>query len=766
MSTLNNKKRSSLPVGTVVDGRRMGGVVMRWIAGLVAMVALQAQAATVNLTNMGFNSLSGGLMEIRMDFDGTPPEPKGYTIEQPARIALDLDGVSSQVKDHKKTVDVGNTRSVNILESEGRTRVVVNLVQLTPYKSRIEGNSLIVTIGNDGSKDFLTQPKPAMGNSFAENRPAAAGRGAAASSIEDIDFQRGAKGEGQLVINLSNPKADIDVVSEGNQIRVRFLRTQLPENLRRRFDVVDFATPVQFFDVSEVDGAAVVSIKPSTNDFDYLAYQTDNKYVVSLKPLTPAEVEAKKAEFAYVGDKISLNFQDIDVRNVLQLVAEFTGMNLVASDTVGGKITLRLEEVPWDQALELILKTKGLDKRQVGNVLLVAPAAEIAEREKQELETRKQIQELAPLQTEFIHIKYASADDIYKLFATTGGEKAKEDATGSTAKFLSSRGSVVVDARTNSLLISETADRLEAIHRLINLIDVPVRQVMVEARIVIANSDYLEDLGIRWGGNQINHQPVWVANPSTTSAAQVPYVCARNCDGKPTTVFTGRSSQATTNMSDISMASSTGKNSTSISFPDAYVVDLAATEATATRFAVGYLSDRFYLTAELSALESQGRGEVVSQPKVITGDKQKAVIKSGQQVPYLSSSSSGRTTVSFKEAVLKLEVTPNITPDGRILLTLVLNQDSVGGSIAGEFNSQVPLIDTNSIETQVMVDNGQTIVLGGVYKTNDVENESKTPFLGDIPYLGRLFKKTYKETKKQELLMFITPRIIADTLLD
>ncbi len=733
MSTFNKKTTASVPASASAVGRGLGGMCMRWIAGLAALVmAVSVQAGEVNLTDISFDAQAGGTFEIRLGFDGAPPEPKGFTIEQPARISLDLDGVSSKLERRKHTVDAENARSIFVAEADGKTRIVVNLVELTSYETRADGNDLIVTIGNEGERQFLTQPKQALDGAFSDKSQVVGGK----AGIADIDFQRGEKGEGQLIISLSDPKVDIDVVSEGSLIKVKFMQVNLPENLQRRFDVMDFATPVQMFDATMADGSAVIAIKPSTADYDYLAYQTDGTYVVSLKPLTPEEVESKKAEFAYVGEKISLNFQDIEVRSVLQIVADFTGLNLVASDTVGGKITLRLDEVPWDQALELILKTKGLDKRQIGNVLMVAPAAEIAERERQEIETRKQLQELAPLQTEYIRIKYAQADEIFKLFE--GDDKGDDDAAGSTGSLLTERGQVVVDSRTNALLITETAERLEAIRRLINLIDVPIRQVMIEARIVIANSDFLEDIGVRWGGAIINQRP-----------------------GGDTYFYSGRSDSVTDMMGDVSSG-----DDVEVEFPSSYMVDLAAAQESASRFAVGYLNDRFFVTAEISALESQGRGEVVSQPKVITGDKQTAIIKSGQEVPYQTSSSSGRTTVQFKEAVLKLEVRPSITPDGRLLLDLEITQDSVGDTIAGEFNSEIPLIDTNSIETQVLVDNGQTIVLGGVYRTRELENELKTPFLGDIPYIGRLFRKTFKDYQKQELLMFITPRILADSLLD
>ena len=494
----------------------------------------------------------------------------------------------------------------------------------------------------------------------------------------------------------------------------------------RRYDVTDFATPVAYMDVQATERGVTVSMK-AVGNYDYLAYQTDQQYVVSVKPLTDQEVEARKNEFSYVGDKLSLNFQDIDVRAVLQLIADFTELNLVASDTVSGRITLRLQNVPWDQALELVLKTKGLDKRQVGNVLMVAPAAEIAERERQEIEANKQIAELAPLQTEFIRIRYASAEDVVRLF-----EAGSEE--GGT--LISPRGSVIVDARTNSLIITDTAAKLAEVRNLINLVDIPIRQVMIEARIVIAQSDVSSQLGIRWGGAYLD-----VGSDDVTSiSGDIDNVVNINED-----VIDGVSP--------------------SVSFPGALLVDLGVAAAT-SGFAVGYTSNDLFLTAELSALEAAGTGEVVSQPKVITGDKQQASIKSGTQVPYQESSANGETTTSFKEAVLRLEVIPNITPDDRILLDLVINQDSVGDLVPSGTGGAIPTIDTTQLTTQVLVGNGETVVLGGVFRTEDVESVAKVPFFGDLPYVGVLFKNTTKQATKTETLIFITPRILAETLLD
>jgi type IV pilus assembly protein PilQ len=493
----------------------------------------------------------------------------------------------------------------------------------------------------------------------------------------------------------------------------------------RRFDVTDFATPVDSVDVNTTVRGVTLVLK-TTGDFDYLAYQADNQYVISVKPLSKKEAERRKNEFTYVGERISLNFQDIEVRAVLQLIADFTELNLVASDTVSGRITLRLQDVPWDQALDLVLKTKGLDKRQVGNVLMVAPGAEIAERERQQIEANKQIAELAPLRSEFVRIRYAKALDIVGLF-----EAGSEDGGSLT----SPRGSVVVDVRTNSIIITDTEAKLAEIRDLLALVDIPVRQVMIEARIVVAQSDATKDLGIEWGGGYLNKSDDNIVSVS----------------GDTTNVVS---------LTDSAIAGTLA----SVSYPGALLVDLGV--ASTSGFAIGFASSDLFLTAELSALEAEGEGEIVSQPKVITGDKQEASIKSGTEIPYQQSSPSGETTVAFKEAVLALFVTPNITPDDRIMLDLRVNQDTVGALVPTGNGGRIPSIDTTQLETQVLVGNGETVVLGGVFKTEDVEQVRKVPFFGDIPYIGAFFRSETQVHKKQETLIFITPRILADTLLD
>jgi len=486
--------------------------------------------------------------------------------------------------------------------------------------------------------------------------------------------------------------------------------------------VTDFATPVQIVDALQEGDHTTFTVSAS-GDYDYLAYQADNTLTINVSPLTAQEIERRDDIFKFSGEKLSLNFQDIEVRSVLQLIADFTDLNLVASDTVSGRITLRLKNVPWDQALELILKTKGLDKRQVGNVLLVAPAAEIAAREKLELENQKQISELAPLRTEFIQIRYASATELFNLFSNAGGS--------SEQSILSDRGSVIVDDRTNSIILTDTADRLQEFREVIAQLDVPVRQVLIEARIVTASDNFSEELGIRWGGGAIK-------------------------DGAPlgSRAKFGGSLTTLNELQDI-IVSGDGE----ISSPDDLIVDLGVSSPGATSFGIGITGEQYILDLELSALAADGHAEVVARPKVITADKSPAIIESGTEIPYQEATSSGATSTSFKDAVLSLEVTPQITPDDRIIMQLNVKQDSVGQVFNG-----VPSIDTNEIETEVLVDNGQTLVLGGIFQTDRNVSTTKTPFLGDLPYVGRLFRRTLERDDKAELLIFITPRIIQDNL--
>jgi type IV pilus assembly protein PilQ len=720
MNTMSRKKQY---LGTKAVGKgkvKLFNMLRAVAAGLAVSLVSNIVQAAPEVTDIEFSSRPGSKFEVRLEFSETPPDMKAYTIEKPARLAIDFPGATSGLDQKRFSLPYGNATGVVVLESGDRTRMVVNLVKLVPYETRVEGNNVYVLVGQDGGNEYMKQTTDP--NRVATRIVPVAD---VKSQITDLQFQRTGDGEGRLTLELTDPSVDVNVFSESGDVKVEFLDTSVPERLMRRYDVTDFATPVQSVDVNTTERGATLVLK-NTGDYDYLAYQTDTQYVLSVKPLTKQEVEERRNEFTYVGDRISLNFQDIEVRAVLQLIADFTELNLVASDTVSGRITLRLQNVPWDQALELVLKTKGLDKRQIGNVLMVAPAAEIAERERQQIEANKQIAELAPLQSEFVRIRYANANDMVALFAA-----GSED--GGT--LVSERGSVIVDPRTNSLIITETASNLRAMRELIELVDIPIRQVMIEARIVIAQSDLEKALGIEWGGGYLN-----VSDDDVLSV-----------------------SGDTANVIGLNESAINGETA-SISYPGSLMVDLGV--AGDSGFAIGFTSNDLFLTAELSALEAAGEGEVVSQPKVITGDKQQATIKSGTEIPYQEASASGETTTSFKEAVLKLDVTPNITPDDRIMLDLNINQDSVGELVPSGRGGFIPSIETTQLDTQVLVGNGETVVLGGVFKTEDIQSISKVPFFGDIPYVGALFRNVNTNQTKTELLIFITPRILAETLLD
>jgi len=678
-------------------------------------VALPGWAA--NIESVEFSSLPGDKTEIRLHFDDAPPEPTGYTIEQPARIVLDMPGVASALEEKHHNLGIGNARRVSIISTKDRTRAIINLTELVNYETDIEGNTLYLMVGGGSAQGVPTA------QSFASaDDTTVADKMISDSEITGVDFRRSEDGDGRIVIQLSNPKAPVNVSKDSGRVRVEIRNTDLPKELQRRLDVTDFATPVQIVDALQEGDHTTFTIT-ATGDYDYLAYQADNTLTVNVNALTVEEIEQRQDIFKFSGEKLSLNFQDIEVRSVLQLIADFTDLNLVASDTVSGRITLRLKNVPWDQALELILKTKGLDQRQVGNVLLVAPAAEIAAREKLELENQKQISELAPLHTEFIQVRYASATQLFDLFNNAGG---------SDQSVLSDRGSVIVDERTNAIILTDTADRLQEFRKVISQLDVPVRQVLIEARIVTASDDFSEDLGIRWGGAKINQQ---------ASDRFVKY---------------GGSLTTLNELQEIIVG---GGTSGDISSPENLFVDLGVSGPGASSIGVGITGASYLLDLELSALAADGHAEVVARPKVITADKNPALIESGTEIPYQEATSSGATSTSFKDATLALEVTPQITPDDRIIMELNVKQDTVGAIFNG-----VPSIDTNQIETQVLVDNGQTVVLGGIFTTDKNFSTTKTPFIGDLPYVGRLFRRTEQRDDKNELLIFITPRIIQESL--
>lgn len=710
----------------------MNNLIRFMLFGFALLSSSTIAAATLN--DIQFSELPGGRIEIRAEFSEPPVIPKGYSIEQPARVVLDFDGVDSNLQEKKFPLSFGNAKSAVVLTSAGRTRFIINLVSSSSYSTSVEGNTLVAVIEGTSQAQTFTrqQANEEARQTFTDKVDRA---------ITEVDFRRTEEGAGNVLLTLSNDKVAIDIQETASGVIVNFVDTGLPAELQRRLDVVDFATPVRTIE-SIADGNNAQVTIDVLGDYDYLAYQTDRQYVITVKPLTPEELAAKQERFKYVGEKLSLNFQDIKVRAVLEIIADVTGLNLVASDTVEGNITLRLDNVPWDQALDLVLKSKGLDKRQQGNVLLVAPAAEIAERERQEIETRNQLQELAPLRTEFIRIRYANAKDIFDLFTGDEDSADEDDGTGSqsTRGILSERGTAIVDERTNSIILTETEDKIAEFKLLIEQVDVPIRQVMIESRIVVANSEFAQEIGVRWGGifaGQDDNR-FFEAGGSLDSFAD-----NGDDDGPPRGFFSGL-------------------NSTTLN--ENNIVDLAA-PSQAGSFALSFLNSKVLLNLELTAFENAGLAEIVSQPKVITGDKQKATIESGQEIPYQVVTDDG-VSIQFREAVLRLDVTPQITPDNRIIMDLVINQDSVSQQEVISNQSAVPIIDTTELNTQVLVGDGQTIVLGGIFQQSTINNETKVPLLGDIPFLGKLFRQDLKSDEKQELLIFITPRLLSDVFID
>ena len=679
----------------------------------VAAFLMSPALLAASLNGLDVAALPGDRVELKLTFDEPIPAPRGYTIEQPARIALDLPGVSNRLGSKNREIGMGNARSLTVVEAKDRTRLIVNLTNLAPYTTRVDGNTLFVVVG-DGpvSSSPSVSSVPVASPAPVVSAPAARAV-AGVRSVSDIDFQRGEQGEGNIVISLSDPKISPDVQEQGGKIRIDFPKTQLPESLRVRLDVKDFATPVQFVNASSSADRASIVVEPA-GLYDYLVFQADNKLTVSVKPLTEEDAVRRKADrFTYTGEKLSLNFQDIDVRSVLQLIADFTDLNLVASDTVRGNITLRLQNVPWDQALDLVLKTKGLDQRKVGNVLMVAPADEIAAREQQELAVQKQVAELAPLRKDIIQLNYAKASDIAKLYEEGSSGALKDDM----------RGSVIFDDRTNSLIVTLTQERIDELRRIVTQLDIPVRQVMIEARIVEANVDYDKSLGVRWGGNIGSGN--W------------------NAWGKNGNLELGEETD--------------GVQQIDVPFNTPFV-DMGVNGST-SGIGIGFITNNTVLDLQLSAMEKSGSGEVVSQPKVVTSDKETAKILKGTEVPYQEASSSGATSTSFKEAALSLEVTPQITPDNRVLMEVKVTKDAPDFSVASSTGG-IPAISKNEVNAKVLVADGETIVIGGVYSNTQSKSVDKVPFLGDLPFIGRVFKRDLVQDRKAELLVFLTPRIM------
>jgi len=711
------------------------------LVGAAAVVMPAYASSQATLTGISSNVVSATETEVRLAFDGAPPTPQAFLLDKPSvSLNVDLPNTVSSVASRYQDLGAGNAKSLVIAQGNERTRLSIALKQTAGYSTRVEGNTLIIKIGGGKLTDRPIATAPAV-TSTAQANGVIAGARRVETEVVNVDFNRGSAGEGNVQVALSNQNVPVDVQQQGTKIIARFIGAKLPDSLRRRLDVNDFATPVKTIDTYNEGNNVVMVIQPQ-GDFEYMAYQADNKLTISVKqPPAPKSAEIKPP--TYAGQKLSLNFQDIEVRSVLQLIADFTGLNLVASDTVSGRITIRLQNVPWDQALDIILKTKGLDKRRNGNVIMIAPADELAAREKIEIQNNRQLEQLAPLSTQYIELSYAKASDVLALITSGrnngggGGGTSGSPGDANVGSLLSPRGTVSIDARTNTLIVQDTAVTIDKVRDMVARLDVPVKQVMIEARIVRASDSFSKELGVQWGilSHGIASQPNLLVG------------------GSEQTLFDLRNPQSST------INGQTGVTYT-ISQPQNLNVDLAATSTGASSIALGVMSiSDVMLDLTLSAMQADGKGEVIATPKVLTLDKQKARVAAGTQIPYQQATASGATSVSFVNAELSLEVTPSITPEGRVGMNLLVNADSPGDAAP---NGQLT-INTNRLQTNVLVDDGQTVVLGGIFQNQITNSVTKVPFLGDLPYLGRLFRHSLQSNNKQEMLIFVTPRLMNST---
>jgi type IV pilus assembly protein PilQ len=712
-------------------GRRktaFGWVVLAQAALLLSWGASASAQEGNRLQDIQVQSLPGQRVELKLIMSDTAPEPLAFTIENPARIALDLPNTTLGLSSRRRDVNLGPLNTILTAEANGRTRVVLNLGSMVEYKTVRSGNTVTITLG-DGD-DYSAGSTQFTSAAASDSRSyAAPGRRA----ISSVDFRRTRDGGGRVVVSLTDPSTPVDIRQEGGRVVAVFKDTSLPAELMRRLDVMDFATPVTTVDTlrTNLDTRIVIS---ADGKYEQLAYQSDNEFTIEINP-APETTDTESSLFSetkeYEGQRLTLNFQDIETRAVLQLLAETSGKNIVVSDTVQGNVTLRLRNVPWDQALDIVMTTKGLDMRQNGNVIMVAPAEEIAARETADLEAQLAISELEPMYSEFLQVNYAKASDLQALITGGGG-----------SSMLSERGSIGVDDRTNTLLVQDTAERLQDVRRMVRTLDVPIKQVLIESRIVVVNDDFSRDLGIRLGVSAFNESNTGLTTISGTGTGT---------DSMISSYLDGQLNP--------------GPGTPLLEYPglsNRYNVSVPIADA-AGRFSLAILENDYLIDLELTALEAEGRGEIVSTPRVITSNQSEATIKQGVEIPYQQAASSGATTIQFKEAVLELVVTPQITPDNNIIMDLRVSKDNVGKIIStGGLGGTVPSIDTRSVETQVLVADGQTVVLGGIYETERRETVKKVPFLGDIPYVGALFRSKQRVDNKAELLIFVTPRILEE----
>lgn len=688
-----------------------------WALATTASMAQETANGTNAITGIDYTLLQGGKVLIKVSMKQPPSTaPAGFTVNNPPRIALDFPATSNASGKNSMAINEGALRSVNLVQSGERTRLVLNLSRSSSYETKLEGNQFLVTVQGGPVPAGVTNTTA----QFAETKDVAAKH-----SLRDVDFRRGKNGEGRVIVDLSDTNTGIDIRQQGKALVIDFMNTAVPRNLERRLDVTDFGTPVLTVDTLSRGEHARIMIEPK-GEWEHSAYQSDKQFIVDIKQVTqdPSRLNQVKK---YTGEKLSLNFQNVEVRAVLQVIADFTGMNIITSDTVTGSLTLRLKDVPWDQALDIILQSRGLAMRKNGNVVWIAPSDELATKEKLELESKQQILELEPMHTETFHLRFQRAETFVKIL------------TEDKQRILSKRGSAVVDPRTNTLFIQDTPTKLDEIRSLISQVDVPVKQVMIESRIVEAGDDFSKTLGVRLGLHDTNGTGFPVSSGGSTRVALGGQI-------EDPGYHTGQAADVPTfnqQALNVNMAAGglNGFRSGALSF---------------VLFSSGL--GRF-LNLELSALESDGRGKIISNPRVLTADQVEATIEQGTEIPYQQASSSGATTVSFKKATLSLKVKPQITPDDNVIMDLKVNKDSRGTDTAAG-----PAIDTKQIQTQVLVENGGTVVIGGIYTEDERTTTTKIPLFGDLPIIGPLFKNTSKRDNKTELLIFVTPRILKDTL--
>lgn len=669
-------------------------------------------------------SVSGGSEVIRIDLaEPLTAVPTGFSIQSPARIALDFPGVSNAMGRSAVDMNLGNLRSANVVQAGERTRVVLNLKSSAAYKAEIQGKSLVITL----DPVAVASPAGAAPQAFAENR------NRDILPLKDLDFRRGNENAGRIVVDLPNNQVGVDIRQQGQTLVVEFLKTSLPEGLRRKLDVSDFGTPVQSVSTFQTGDKVRMVITPK-GLWEHSAYQSDNQFVVEVRQqkVDPGKLTQGPG---YTGEKLSLNFQNIEIRSLLSVIAEFTSFNIVTSDSVSGAVTLRLKDVPWDQALDIILQARGLGMRKSGNVLLIAPKDEFAAKDKIELEAKNAIQNLEPLRTQDFRLNYAKASDIAAGLVGSGAQGGS--ATPGATKILSNRGSVIFEARTNQLFVTDIPTKLEQIQALIVKLDIPVKQVLIEARIVEAGDTFGRSLGVRLGGTDQR--------------------ASRGGDGGYSLGGSNRVAFGTSYSNVIASSGGGSSGDSAGTFLNLPAVGQNGFNAASLAISIFSAAANRFLNLELSALEADGKGKVVSSPRLVTADQVKALIEQGTELPYQQATSSGATAIAFRKANLKLEVTPQITPEGDVILDLDVNKDTVGQATANGF-----AIDTKHIKTQVQVENGGTVVIGGIFELEERVDETKVPFLGDLPGLGVLFKTKSTIARKKELLVFITPRVISD----